>query len=409
MNINFNLHLAKAETTYQTLSLDVQENKEALVYNLSEAYKSLQTIKSNHEQISNDLKNKISRIFFLYGKSLYGGNMQDTRRMFELAFTAQLFSLNAFNKHVIPNLTENLQDLPKQFPADYSSSSHMHDFLMSTSDDNLVSIAQKEGKEHAFNIAATLRWAGATYQNIDSFCTKEHAPLFEKVYGVASKIWEDIALKGDESWKKDCHWEIVQIIYNTERFRHYLQNPNDVKGALEKLQKIEPYLAAEGNTLRAQQLRAQIHNIKGIDISKLITTDPQEKLENLKSSYESTAKAEEIAASTPEFNPFIRIMFLSNKATRALTCLKEGSPVADINEIRGWFNQVLTAIEKEKYNHYYHAFFLINAAKCEIHDQAWEKAHEILNKAEEIANMYPDSSAEANKATQELRLQIKSF
>lgn len=391
--------LANAEEIFKTSPLDSQTTKDEIIKNLNSSFASLQSLRKADEKIPGGYENMASRIFFLYAKCLYGGSMQASRRMFELALTTQLVNLKVFDSNRLPQLGENLQHIPLLFSADSKEFEPLMNYLMTTSNEEIVRIAQAEGMDNAFNFAASLRWLGATYQNIDSFNDKAYAPLFEKVYGGASQIWKAIALQGDFQWKKDCHWEIAQVIYNTMRFRHYLQNPNDTKGALETLKGVEPYLAAEGDTLRAQQLRAQIHNITAIDLGKLTPVD-------FKLCYDETAKAEAIAASTPEFNPFLKVMFLSNKASRALDCLKAGSSVADIQEIRNWFGTVLSAIEQEKYNHYYHSFFLINAAKCEIFDQQKEAAQKLLNKAEEVANMYPDSSTDAKKAIEKLRLEI---
>lgn len=399
--------LNEAEKIYQSPSMSTQVSKEAMLQHLSNAYRSFQEIKGRCQHIPSDLENEASRIFFLYGKCLYGGDMQASRRMFELSLTIQFIGLKTLNQAVVPPLlSDNLESLPKQFPTDTKTLDPLKDLLINTPRSVIVDTAKTQSKESAFHFAATMRWLGATYQNIDSFRGKENAPLFDKVYGVASDVWKEIALQGDDQWKKDCHWEVAQIIYNTERFRHYLKHPDDVKGALDTLKGVEPYLAAEGNSLRAQQLRAQIQNITAREIATLSPADPKEKLENLKLCYEAFSKAEQIAASTPEFDPFLRILFLNNKAAQALECLEQGCPVASIDEVRGWMNQVVETVEKEKYNHAYHAGFMANAARCEIYEQRWDNALSYLSKAESITDMYPDSSAETKKKIETTRLKL---
>lgn len=399
--------LNEAEQIYHVSAASSQASKEAMTLHLTSAYRSFKEIQGKCQLIQIGLENDASRIFYLFGKALYGGDMQASRRMLELSLMVQLVGLKALNNTVTPPLLfDNLADLPKQFPSDTQAFKPLENFLDQTSEETIVDIGTRQSKENAFNFAATLRWVGATYQNIDSFQTKEHAPLFEKLCEGASNIWKKIAVEGDNEWKKNCDWEVAKIIYNTKRHRHYLQHPDDVKGALDTLIEVESYLTAEGNSPRAQQMRAQIHNITAIELSKIQPTDIDSKLENLKLCYEATSKAEEIAASSSEFDPFLKLLFLHNKAAQALECLKNGIPVVGIETINLWFKQVVNVIEKENYNHFYHSNFLINAAKCGIYQQQWEEALAILDKANIVASMYQASSADMQERIKQLRSEI---
>lgn len=248
--------LAKAEEIFKTCSLDSQATKENMIEHLNSAYHSLQSMRKLHEDLPEGYENVASRIFYLYGKCLYGENMHTSRCMFELALTTQLVHLKVLDSSVLPKLSHNLQNTPVD--ADTKGFEPLQEYLEKTSQEEIVDYAQKLGQYNAFNFAASLRWMGATYQSNSRCNTPIYKPLYEKAYGSASKIWDAIAPLGDLQWKIDCHWEIAQMIYHTAPFRHYLQNPYDDKGALETLKSVEPYLAAEGNTSRVQELRTQI-------------------------------------------------------------------------------------------------------------------------------------------------------
>lgn len=392
--------LSKAEEIFKEFPNANQTSKDTMVKYLSTAYRDLQTMRSETEKIPSQLETIAARIFFLYGKCLYNGNMQASRRMFELSLAVEFVGLKILKNDALPVLpSTDLESIPASFPAESQALQQWDEFVASTPVDAFTSTICQQDKETAFDIAMTFRWLGATYQNLDHFNKPEYLPLFQKIYAVATKVWEKIG-------SKDSLWEVAQILYNTQRFVHYLKSPEDVLGALETLKAIEPYLKAEGDSLRAKQLQAQIHNITAVESSKIPVMTKEEKQAMLVFQYQEISKAEAICSGDPRFDIFLKKLFIHNKASRAIACAQEGIPVAEINEIKIWIDDLLAYMENEKYNHYYFFIFLKTAAKFEAFQHHWEAALKHLDQSELVANMYLDSCKNDLPLIHKTRLEI---
>jgi hypothetical protein len=399
--VNLQESLNKAEGIFKTFDTADQNTKETMIVHLSTAYKELQAMRTGTEKIPNGSANIAARIFYLYGKCLYNGDMQASRRMFELSLTLTLFSLKELNADAIPNLpTIDLKDLPARFPSASRDFQPLDDYIARHSADSLAEIFYKQGDEKAFDIAMTFRWLGATYQNITDFKKEEYYPLFEKIYAICTKTWEKINTP-------DSLWEAGSLLYNTGRFMHYLKHPDDIKGALETLKGVEPYLKAEGeDSLRAKQLRAQIHNITSVEYAKVPTNTTEEKQASLQYQYDEVSRANEIISSDTRFNHFLQKNMLHNKAVIASDCIKEGLSVVDMDVLNGWFADILSYMETEKYNNYYFAGWLKNVANFELQQNNLQAAKQHIEKAEEVAEMYPSSTAEILKKIADVKNKI---
>lgn len=379
------------EAIYGKFETATDSDKETLKAYLGSVYSDLHLryFKAN-TVLPKALEKTAARMFFLMGRCLYGGNMVASQRMFQLSVT--ILGNDVFK---VPSLRhcDQLKNLPQTLD-NSPEFDQMDKFIMGTSAADLVERVSKMSYERAFALADSIRQVGATYQNIDSF--KSDLPRFEKYFGVPKAVFAKLDTP-------DSRWEVADLIYNTGRLIHYLGNPGDVQGALQTLDEMLPYLEKEGDTLRAQVKRAQIHNITAIEMNKIQPRDAQHKQAILKSQYASMSKASEIASVTPGFNAFLKIMFLNNKARSALDCAEAGVAVATDKEIGQWFEEVLTTIKSENYNHYYHGAFVSSAARLAIREKRKQDALALLDLAQTINAKYPASSADLQKRVDDLR------
>lgn len=422
---SLNLSLSCAEKLFKKISTATPEEKEFLGNHLKESYFQLcQLCKLNKDQIPKDLHETAARLFYLYGRIVYGGDMEQSSQMFQLSLTLQLVKLNVLDDKVLPRLTkcDRLALLPETLTNERSAFKQLNDILTTTTEKELITYMQNQGNEKAFITADTLRHLGYTWQNHDDYDKPENLELFKKIYGSAKQVFINIDTQ-------DSHWEVAQIIYNTARYLILLKDEKNIKGAMEALKELVPYLEKEGKSLRAQVLRAQIHNITMINYSKIIPQSKEEHLENLQTQYKEMLSAMEISENTPDFNAFLKTMFRNNRSRLGLELLEAGKPVETIEQIEDWmvkntneYKGVLKTIEEANYDHYYHCGYVCNAARIALHKSLTSSTFEFLDQAQiyldlalKIANKYPNNNAEdlkkiksLNERTSFLRMQTES-
>lgn len=382
MQINLNTSLNQTMISNQTATpLVLAENifakfgtadasqKNQMVDYLNQAYQKIDL--DNLENSSTRLK-QISRIYYLYGRRLYGGDMLKSSKMFEASLMAKALDIKAVDSFTLPKISSL-----EAFADELTKNQAQADLP------TLISGIEWEGKmtqqseAENFQMAEKLRWLGHSYQNISTFNKPENAKLFEKIYGAATSILEKINTK-------DADWEIGQIKYNTTRFVHLLNNPGDALGSLQTLKEIEKYLEKEGSTVRAQTLKAQILNIIAVTSFKI--TKGQASSELLEEYYRGISKAVDIANSTQEFdNNFLKDMFSFNKASMAYDCHKAGKSVEDIEQIEKAFDDIYKGMEKEEFKHDYYPGYLKTMAQFKSDIGKPEESKMLLEKAEDIS------------------------
>lgn len=387
--------LAAAEVVFKNFDTASQEEKQKMQHHLGEAYKAFHNEYVKEKgKLSLPLEQQAARIFYLYGILLYGGDMVKAKKLFCLSLALQLghtlerARVRTFvpKPHLTPcNTLEGLLTLDLGITLSVS-----HELLTDSSNEELAKMVLTKNtiQQEAFVFAETMFWVGATYQNIDQY--KTILPLFEKYFGLPKLLFAKIDTP-------ESRWKVADIIYNTGRHIHLLKHPGDIQGALATLDEVTPYLDAEGQSLRAQVKRAQIHNITAIEWSKKVPQSDTEKKQFLELQYRETLKALKIAESTPQFYSFLKIVFTNNAARIALNCLNAQISVTDIPQIDKWMAIVMKDMEKSNFDHYYHASFVLNAARIEIYKNNKQKAKDLLDHAEVIAKKYPEST----KATME--------
>ncbi len=307
---------------------------------------------------------KAAELLYMYGRLVYGGDMGQSSN----------FTMAAIKAEITGTFPAKLADI------------QYHDFK------EIDSLLEQAKKSSSMNLAVYLRWYGHACQNTPDRIKNENADRFEAIYGTAIDILKRVN-------SKDSNWEIGQILYNTTRFLYSFKKPGDVEGALGTLRKLIPYLDNEGKSLRAQELRAQIENITAIETSRI---KPQT-MELLKVQYACYTRAYEIASETAGFNPFLRNLFLNNKARIALELVLKNATVVNIMEIACWFDEVVRYVKEENYNHYYHATFLFNASLLEKVRRNSNKQKELLTAAIEVCDKFPNTPG-----TSELKAKIQA-
>lgn len=400
-------------------------------------------------KIPDEILPEASRLFYLYGQYTWGGDMPGTLLLFKMALAIRFISLDLLQKNALPSMAqrrlecasshleiidrdhfkEDEDTLDAPWRVDHRDQldkldnvlrrNHRYgdmDMRKEMQEEDFIKTICDQGPEEAIKTAMMIKSVADTYQNINQYQKPEHRQLFEKIFGLARKIFEKVDTK-------ESRWELARLVYGSGRFMSYLELPEgakktlqDVKKALATLDKVNQALAAEGNSGRAQQMRAQICNIKNIELSQVPPEDKNDKRAWLAERLENVKKAYEIAEQTQKFDPFLKTMFLNNKAKVAMECIEfdktSGLPMVFegyVKDIDQWTAEVCSTIEKEKYNHYYHSAFVITRARFEllevpgVKEANKEKAAAALDLAETICKKYPASSQDILKTINDLR------
>jgi len=384
--------LNKAEILYKNFDQLGQIEKDVMADHLRTAYSELyKTVKNSSTTLPKNLEAATARIFFLYGKCLYGGNMEQTHEMFQISLRIQLLApqKNLTLEYFKPELKDTLTELTQHKPF----ANDIDTFLSyPLSFREYSSLAMKNGSKQAFDLAMTFRNLGATYQNIDKYSKPDvnglykYKTIFENVYGLADTILEEVGNSGDHNLKVECQWERAQMKYNTGRFLYELfhQRPKGlpelkvhVEGALKTLESLEECLKAENGSKRAKQMIAQIRNIKTIERKACEPSDPEEKKAWLRSQYNELTIAVAIARKN-DIDPFLKTMFINNMAAWALKGLQAGATLNNIEnaeDLRPWIDETTKYMEVSPPHIYFPSFYqtAINVATYLKDDKLTQK------------------------------------
>ncbi|MBA3958156.1 MAG: hypothetical protein H0X51_07175 [Parachlamydiaceae bacterium] len=392
---------ATAKENFDSLKHD---DKEGIKKSIQTAYVSLIALKSSSSDGTHELA---ARIFYLYARCVYGSKFERTRSLCELSLGCQLVALKAIKATDLPDFTQcaKLEDLPEWVAKQKESAAD--NFLMNNTEE-LTKLAVFQKPEQAFLTAMTLRWLGAAYHNISTYKKAEYSKRFENIYGTAEKIFHaiytDKSLAGSKIADAALWNGIIELVYNTNRFRYYLANDalskpskEHIQGALKTLEPLQTYLTEDSE--RAVQKRAQIQNITRIEWSQLYPSDlaarekflqenPQIPQEQYKAMCEACALMDSLSGRI-----FLKTMFKNNKAAVAMSCLQAGTQVMKLEDLKKLMASVLEDITKEKFDHDYHVIFLRNAARLEFLCGNPKGTFTHLQKAKEIATDDEDIAA----------------
>lgn len=411
-------HFEKANQAFNEFDR-IPKDKESFIKHLESAYNALYPISSVGDQFFKEpepaTRNKISRLFYLLGRSIYGNKMENSRRYLQASLVLKLNAIGLSNVDVLKIIrahssTTLLQDsLSKESSQEYSVlMDHPEKILSSLSEAPLkASLFDNKDKHQIFELACILRWLGHTCQNIDALKTDKQR--FEIIYGLARECNQNVIDSALEAQLvKDAAWEMVDLIYNTERFmldfdRPQTEDPEEIKKhvirKLDSLDHIKPYLIYENESLRASEKFAQIENIKAIEKSKMAGDD----MALLSECYQHSLNALKIADKTPNFEPFLHTMFRSNVVGFALKAKKDFSET----ELLEFSNQMDKVLEYAKINeHIYNPSFIIVAARLSLAQNNQEKALDLLDQADDTARKSPENADYFLKTSQKLRNEI---
>lgn len=388
--------MQKAEAIFKSGSSD--EIKEQTKAQLCRAFIILKNICQQGERFAlpTRCEEQAARLFHLYGRCVYGGNMEASRQYFQMSLAIQLYAEDTLSRtHLFNELKEwdSLEELPKEQ-------------LLSTQVASVIlegpaSFESTDAKS-AFDIATNLKWLGFSYQNIDRFrhASETNIERINAIYDLAKAIFARIDTV-------DSRWEVGEIIYNTSPFLHNLRHPGDHVGAAKTMEAVTPYLDKEGNSLRAKSRQAQIYNIQTILASRVpLPENSKEKEEWLKVLSAKATKAVEYAATVEGFDPFLKHNFINVRISCALRCIKEGFPMTDESIIGEWIKTTLSYAQKEKYNHYYHSSYFETAVKFAIYQKKFDLAAQYLDTMEMINRKFPESSEDSCEDAKILRLKL---
>lgn len=352
-----------------------------------ELYQTYKTDKNFFEQPKN--LEMVSQLFFLFGRSEYGSNMEEARRYFQASLHITLLAHQLTQNNELETLfrSESLKD-------NLSYTSCINDLpeklLSDVKTDKVLNLANKN---QLFELASLLRWLGHACQNINDLNINEER--FKKIYGLAKEANQTVIDKAsDYELRKEANWEMAELLYNTERFMHHFSKPTDVEGKLKLLDNVKPYLNEEGNTARRQAKMAQILNIQAMGYSDLAVSDGEHD-----NCFKLSSEALKIAETTESFDPFLLNMFRNNHIAFALRAKK-----TNFDELN---MQMKIVLEYAKdHPHYYNAIYFVGAARLQFVQGKITEALMLLDIAEKVANLSPQNAAGALSSAKKLRDEI---
>lgn len=419
--------MACAEEIFKRLDTASAYDRSKLTEHLQIAYRHISLKRERHPYLKGELPKQLearaARLFYIYGKVLYGGQMDKSAASFKTALTIQLlqdrFSSKKDSLNELINESEDLET--------FLSNAEKAKLFDST-EKLLLDYTEADVKGLADNpkgyfVARTIYDLANAQQNMDEFrvltatYTKEVASNhFEKVYGFSRKIFETMAKQtSDKETAANCQWEVACILYDGDRWIYKLQlgappklTKDQMQTMLATLDKLKPYLESENGSERAVGKQAQIYNISMIIRTNFTAANETENQENLKEMYELVCKANQLADTQPNFTPFQRTLYKNNRVSIARKCAKAGLQVAQPAEMRKWMEEVLETIRLQNYNHYYHVTFLLNGARLAQLEGNSAERDRLLAVAKKVTEDFPKNKKENEELLAEFEAEMKA-
>lgn len=329
--LNFWPQIKSLSTELHTLS---PAAKKAFTHQVSEA---LFTLGECYYAVNFDL----SRKFYIAAAMMETGNVTEQVRIMDLDFT---FESN--DRVLMTNLLHQFSQIPE-----------LEAFVERSSVDVFM---QQVNPENGLHIGRIYRKMGHCYQNMSSFCSKteENIKRFETVYGISR---EAINISHDP----DANWEMVELVYNTDRFMKGLTtNHTSLQKVLLMKEELRSLLAKEGKTDRALAKEAQVINIENMALAdaQRVCTDPQAAKDIADVRWENQLFIYKIAQQLHnKMNCFLQYMHYHNTASVALS--EQRLPLSEIRKI---LKQVEQYIVECNYEHTYFPIFLTTMGKLSL-------------------------------------------
>ena len=369
--------LSKAEGLFPALGSMSAGRKQEFESILKEAYNELVQTGFPHEH-----KQSAARVFHLYGSFLYGGHMEHARQIYQLSLALQL-------DIEIPSLAScrGLEEVPQFLTTQPLAFRELEECIKEKN------FARELFNDYRrFDIARSLVGLGYSLMNL-KVKTPEIVERYIKIYADASDICLHINTQ-------DSHWLNAEIVYNTGRscYKEREKENKTVEGALATLKPLTAMIEAEGETPRALQMLAQIHNIGVMEMLPLVKVNPS----ILKQMHDLMIIACHIANTTPDFNINLRTMFLNNKFAIVFMAHKAGIELASEAELTSWCQQVIQEIQAAGHDFIYHAGYYTNVAAYEHTLGHKDIALKHLVTAQEINQKFDQDNTEVENLRAEI-------
>lgn len=303
----------------------------------------------------------LSKVLTYNAHRLYGGDMDLTRLFFLTSLSLQLKTDGhdfwcALDHVKAENTLDDLANRLNNYSLHFDN---LQEALQRAQHFSEAVIQSSAAPQNKFDIAANLDWLGRCCQNLSLH--NKNQSLFKQLYGSARAIHQHIADTQPDPLRKDANWQIADNLYNTARFLHSLENPNDLLGKLNTLNLLKPYLEAEEGSLRAVVKAAQIENIMATELSNFLPLFPVDMQPTLqKQIYRHAFQALKIAQQKEHegFDPFLLSMFYNNVA-----CLGFDAGVLTNEEAAGFSEEAIDKATKQGLDHFYFASYFKVGAK----------------------------------------------
>ena len=311
---------------------------------------------------------ELAKIFYLYGRAIYGGDMVAPHNVLKLSTAFQLVGMEKLDVTLLPSI-EECEELEQV--AQLQCPVVVDELLMNGDAEVLGDHAE------AFSFASSLRWQLHTEQNLKGL--SKNLDRLEKLYGLARAIQEKVNTP-------DSRWEVAGIIYNGERWLVSQRDPKDIDKALAVLDRLKPFIEEENGSIRSQLVEAQTANMRAKLLGDKVNALLLER-------FAETSKAAGVAAglAAQGGNKFLATLFKSNLIKVGLDCLNQNLQVTNFTELNGYADSVLSDMEKDQFSHFYYPMFLMNIAQLAIFQGRRDIALVGLNKAEEVNNNFPQN------------------
>lgn len=361
---------------------------------------------------------QLSRLFYMYGRCFYSSDKNVTRKFCAAALHLQLSSVGMatitpsifFRKASLKALCDDLDNHSKFIENQFLDLFGLSSKVSFAPYKVFLTLSESFETSQAFEVATYFRWYGHACQNLSDYIlpSQINQNRFEKVYGEARTLLR-ILLETSKDANGDINWEAGQLEYNTGRLLYELNFPNDPLGKSKQLEKVLPYLEKEGETRRAQTLKAQIKNMTAMSYYGQLAKqeqDPTKKQEFLEKAFELHSEAVTIAEETQGGfeNKFLYYMFYNNKAASALEAGK-----TNYDEMKTWIKKAVDyadeQIQQEGADIYY-SFYYNNAARIAHRCGDSADVYKYIAKAEKIITDSPEATPEDQKYLDKLKKEL---
>lgn len=268
-----------------------------------------------------------------------------------------------------------------------SGPTNMDQLLLTSDSDSVFARCVNISQEKRLFLAASLRWAGHCYQNIDQYSQAgaENDKRFNFLYGLAEKILlisrfeetHDIPLFASDD--KIVKKELVELYYNTNVMMFLRANPGKFIEAAATLDKVLELDSTPAMKVRVGNLRSSAFKKAGIEQTAA------EFYRDVLSPYKTLCDSD-LSLSPPDRDPFLLPLYNHNYAG---LLIKEGK-LDEADEALKVTVAYMEDKEHPNFHPYFPQFYLTLANLKELQDKH-EEALEAIAKSKEQAKKNPGS------------------